>query len=304
MSARQLAAIAAGVAVLLLLWGTSELLTRRSDTTTGDLRLPTLAVGDVDTVAITRGADTVLLVKRSPTAWTVNGWQASQAAIGELFQSLRDSSTPELAAQSASSFARMGVDSSAGRLLRVAGGGKTLARLILGGHGPDYDATYMRLPGDAHVYLWRGRLPTLAARAAEQWRDHEIAAVAPDSIAAVEIRRARESYALRKQGKKWLLPGGAPADSATVARLLDRFRTVTASGFATERQADSLRFDRPRRLLTLSAGGRRQLLALAFDSTAGGFWVRRASGGTVYRLDTWQVDQLTPALQTLQPKAK
>jgi hypothetical protein len=37
-------------------------------------------------------------------------------------------------------------------------------------------------------------------------------------------------------------------------------------------------------------------LALAFDSSAAGFWVRH--GATVYRLDAWQVNQLTPTPDT------
>ena len=92
---------------------------------------------------------------------------------------------------------------------------------------------------------------------------------------------------------------GAPADSAAVAQLLERFRRVTAAGFATDRQTDSLRFDRPQRRVGVRGAGGRLLLALAFDSAAGRFWVRRANSGTVYRLDVWQVDQLTPPLDGL-----
>ena len=304
MSPKHLKAIALGVLVLLLLWGASELLSRGSDTTTGSLRLPALAPGDVDTIAITHGADTVLLVKRSTGAWTVNGHAASQQALNDLLQALKDSSKPELAAQSPSSFARMGVDSASGRVLRLAGGGKSLVRLIVGGRGPDYDASYVRVPGDVHVYLWRGQLGSLAARPVDDWRDREIGAVPPDSVTAVEIQRARKSYTLRRQGAKWTLRVGAPADSAAVAQLLERFRHVSATGFATDRQTDSLRFDRPQRRVALRGARGRVLLALAFDSTAGRFWVRRASGGTVYRLDSWQVDQLTPPLEGLKPKPR
>ena len=86
-----------------------------------------------------------------------------------------------------------------------------------------------------------------------------------------------------------------------MAQLLARLRSVSASGFASPRQADSLRFDRPQRRVT-ARGTTGELLALAFDSTAGGFWVRRPSGGTVYRLDLWQVDQLTPTADALKHK--
>jgi uncharacterized protein DUF4340 len=301
MSAKQLRAIAIGVVVLLILWGTSELWSRRTNTTTANPLLPALSASEVDTVLIAHGADTVLLVKQAPGAWAVNRHPASRSAVNDLFQALRDSVRPELVAESPSSFARMGVDSTGGRLLRLAGGGKTLARVFVGGPGPGYDASYVRIPGDARVYLWPGRLPRLAGRPVDDWRDRQIGAVVPDSIAVVEIQRAGKRSTLRKQGTRWVLSSGAPADSAAVARFLEHFRSVSAVGFATERQADSLRFARPARRVLVRGAGDRPLLALTFDSTASGYWVRKLEGGTVYRLEFWQVDQLTPAEDALKP---
>jgi len=262
-----------------------------------------LGAGDADTIAITRGADSVILGKHAPSAWTVNGFAAGQSAVDTLLEALRDSVRVELVAQSPSSFARMGVDSAGGRLVRVGGGAKTLALFIVGAQGPEYDASYVRRPGDAHIYLWSGRLPMLVARGVDQWRDHQIAAVAPESIGTVEIGRGRLRYTVHKQGATWALTGARSADSAAVGRLIQRFRTVSASGFATARQTDSLRFTRPQRRVTVRDAQGRELLALAFDSAATGFWVRRPSGGAVYRMDTWQVDQLTPRDSTLLPKA-
>jgi hypothetical protein len=134
----------------------------------------------------------------------------------------------------------------------------------------------------------------------DDWRDHLIGAVTPESVVAVAIQRGKQRYELRKQGAKWML-GAAAADSGAVAQLLARFRTLNASGFASARQSDSLRFDRPQRRVSVR-GTKADLLALAFDSTAGGFWTRRAGGGTVYRLDSWLVDQLTPAADALKHK--
>jgi Domain of unknown function (DUF4340) len=301
MSTKQLQAIAIGVAVLLILWGASELWLRRKDSTTVQLRLPALSASAVDTVAITRGADTVRLVKQSPGAWTVNRYPASQAGIEDLFRTVRDSVTPELVAESPSSFARMGVDSSRARLVRLVAGGKTLAQVLVGDPSPGYDAAYVRFPGDVRVYRWPGRLPTLVGRPVDDWRDHQIGAVVPESIATVEIQRAGKRITLRKHGTRWVLSSGAPADSAAVTRFLEHFRTVSAAGFATERQADSLRAARPKRRISVRGTGDRPLLALTFDSTASGYWVRKPEGGAVYRLDFWQVDQLTPAEDALKP---
>jgi hypothetical protein len=187
----------------------------------------------------------------------------------------------------------MGVDSGTARFVRVVGGGKTLAQLFVGGP-PGASASHVRIPGDVRTYQWPGQLPVLVARPVDGWRDRQIGAVLPESIAVVEIQRAGKLATLRKRGSAWVLTNGAPPDSAAVARLLERFRAVTASGFATNQQADSLRSARPRRRLLVRGSGDHILMALLFDSLPGGFWVRKPEGGAVYRLDTWQVDQLTP----------
>ena len=246
----------------------------------------------MDTITITHGADTILLVKQSSGEWTVNRYPASQSGVRDFFEALRDSVNPELVAESPSSFARMGVDSLSGRSVRLVGAGKPLARLFVGG-------SYLRLGGDVRVYRWPGRLAALVARPADDWRDRQIGAVVPESVTVVEIERAGKRATLRKRGAAWVLSKGAPADSAVVARLLEHLRTVSAAGFASERQADSLRIARPRRRLWVRGASDRILLALMFDSTPSGFWVRKPEGGTVYRLDFWKVDELTPAESAL-----
>ena len=304
MSPRQLRAVALGLAALLLLWLASELLSKRSDRITASLGLPPVSDAAADRVTITRGADTAVLAKGTDTAWTVNGYAASRQAVTDLFAALRDSTPVELAAESPGSFARLGVDSMGGRWIRVAGGGRTLVTLITGQNGPAFGTLYVRKPGDTRVFLWRGRsLPGPTSRV-DDWRDKRIAGVEPDSVRALEIARGKERYALERRDRRWTLAGRGPADSAAVTRLLEHYRSLAAVGFATPQQADSLRARRPSRRATLRGPGGRVLLALAFDSTASGTWVHRAEGhaGTVYRIEPWTVDQLTPARQTLAPR--
>ena len=305
MSPRQLRAVAIGLAAVLLLWLASELLSKRSDRITASLGLPPVSDAAADRVTITRGADTAVLAKAADTAWTVNGYAASRQAVTELFAALRDSTPAELAAESPGSFARLGVDSTGGRWIRVAGGGRTLVELITGQNGPAFGTLYVRKPGDTRVFLWRGRPLPGPTRGVDEWRDRRIAGVEPDSVRALEIARGKERYALERRDRRWTSARRGPADSAAVTRLLEHYRNVAAAGFATPRQADSLRARRPPwRRATLRGPGGRLLLALAFDSTAAGIWVYRADGptGTVYRIEPWSADQLTPAGQTLAPK--
>src|SRR5437867_9032410 len=111
---------------------------------------------------------------------------------------------------------------------------------------------------------------------------------------------------LTRGPKAWVLNGGV-ADSGAVARYLERLRAIVASGFATPRQADSARAARaarPTRRLTVRGPRGSVLLSLAFDTTATGFLVRHLAGSggeaaTVYRMNAWDVDGLTPASRSL-----
>jgi len=308
MSAKQLRLIILTLAVVLLLWGASERLSRGSDTVTGGFSLSAPAPADVDTISLIKGKDSIVLARQSATAWTVNGRRAALDGVNELLHALHDSAPPELVAQDSSSFGRLNVDGATGRRLRVHGPGQPVREVIIGARGSEYGSAYLRRPGDSHVYLWRGRLATLADRTVDEWRDKRIAAVAPDSVVLVDVERGNDRYALRRAGKAWTLDGAA-ADSGAVARLLEKYRTVTAAGFATPAQADSARAQRPARRLTVRSA-RGMSVTLVFDSIPGAFWVRRTGGaapggetGVVYRMNAWDVDGLTPASRSLKPTA-
>jgi len=307
-SAKQLRLIILTLAVVLLLWGASERFSRGSDTVTGGFSLPAPAPADVDTISLVKGQDSIVLAKQSATVWTVNGRRAAPDGVNELFQALHDSTPPELVAQDSSSFGRLNVDGATGRRLRIRGAGKPLLDVIIGARGSEYGSAYVRRPGDSHVYLWRGRLASFADRTVDEWRDKRIAAVTPDSVVLVDVERGKDHYTLRRAGKAWTLDRAA-ADSGAVTRLLEKYRTVTAAGFASPAQADSARALRPARRLTVR-GARGTLVALVFDSIPGAFWVRRTAGaasggerGVLYRMNAWDVDGLTPASHSLQPAA-
>lgn len=307
MSTQHLKVIAIGLAVLLLLWGGSELFSRGSDSLAGSLALPVLSPDSVDTISVIKGTDSIVLVNQSRAGWSVNGHRPAPDAVTDLLRALGDTAHPELVAQDASSFARLGVDSAGGRWLRVHRRRAPPVAIIVGGRGGDFQSAYVRRPGDPHVYLWRGRLPSLLDRGADGWRDKRIASLPADSVTAVDVVRGKDRYTVNRAGRGWALNGGA-ADSAAVARYLDRLKTITATGFATPKDVDSTKAKRAaRRLVVRGAGG--LMLSLAFDSTAAGFLVRHVAGtggegATVYRMNSWDVDGVTPASRSLLPPKK
>ncbi len=305
MTPKQLARLAIVLGALLLLWGAASLTRRGSGGPAGADRfaIPAVAPDSADSVVITRPADTTRLVRRDSTAWTVNGHPASKPAVQELFSALADTARhTELIAGRTASHAGLGVESVKGTRVRILRGDSTLADLVQGNRGPGLDGGYFRATGDSAVYLVRGGLAQVLERSPDEWRDRRIAGADADSVARIEISRGKRSFTLRRNGTGWALAPGGRADSAAVASLLADYHQVEASGFASRAQADSASFARPdRRAVVLRADGT-PLVTLAFDSTANGFWVRADKDSTVYRIDTYMADRLTPADGDLKAK--
>jgi uncharacterized protein DUF4340 len=303
-STKQLVRLGLVFLALLVLWGAAALGRHRATGAgpTDVLALPPVARSAVDTVVLAKTADTVVLARKGADEWTVNGFPASAAAVNDLFAALADSSSgSELVAERRSSFGTLGVDST-GTHVRVKGRGKTLADLVVGHRSPEFSGGYVRLADQDRTYLVHGRLVELLTRSGDEWRDHRIAAVTADSIGAIQVSHGARHYELRRAGARWTMTPGGPADSAKAAGLLAAYRAVEAAGFASGAQADSAHFTPPDRRVRVLRKDGSPLLTLLFDSTAGGSWVRSDTGKTIYRLDQYATDRLTPADTALRPQ--
>jgi hypothetical protein len=301
MSAKQLKQIAVGLLVLVLLWGGLKLFNKTSDTTTAKFALPAITAGDVDTIRISGSGDTLVLAQHGADAWSVNGMDASLPAVNDLLGSLKGITVGELVAQSATSHKDLGVDSTSGKHLVISKGAKTLVNLIVGDHGPGFEGVYVRRPAENAVYLIPGNLGNSVDKGLDDWRNRTVAKVDPDSVRAIAVRLKRGGYVLRRGEKGWQFASGATADSGAVHRMLEQYRNLQAGGFPTKAQEDSIHFTHPTRRVTLQ-GASHPLADLVLDSSTSWWWVRRADGGTVFRLGTWRLPQLFPADSTLRPK--
>lgn len=292
MSPKALLRALVALGVLVVLWGAFALFRGSITDAPTTLALPRLTQADVELISSVHGADTLTLTRADGT-WRVNGYRADPGQVDQVFRALTDSmATSELLARNASSHARLGVDST-GRTVVFSRGPDTLLALIVGTDGAAYQTAYLRKIGDNDVFLYRGTLPGLLARGVDTWRDRRIAHIVGDSVGTVAIARASGVTTVQRDSVGWTV-GSRPADSAAVGRLLRGLADLTAIGFASPAQVDSLDFSRPDRRLTVLGRAGDTLLALAVDSVADGYWVRRVRGGDVFRLDFWRVNELMP----------
>ncbi len=301
MSVGFLKRLAGALAGLLVLWLGMSLFRRAGRDASGGFELPTIDRNAVDTVVIARATDTVRLTRQG-AGWMVNGLVAGPALVAQLFDAMADTAAQsELIAENASSHDRLGIDSAKARRLSFRQGGKAVAELLVGSRGGNFESAYLRAPGQNSVFQVKGRLIDYVERQVDDWRNKRMVEVEPDSVAKVEVQFAKTGYVLTRADTVWTI-NGAPAVSATVTNLLNQFKSLDAAGFATAAQVDSTNFSAPDRIIRLKASGERPLASLTVDSTASGLWVRRDGDPTVFRIDSWILNQLAPTDSTLRKR--
>lgn len=301
MSSRLLVRLAAVLGAVLLLWGALALARKRSLEGGHGPRLIAVDTALVDSV-IARGVkDTVRLV-RARSDWQVNGFRVAPEESSALLRALADTSGSELIAESPSSHARLGVDSTTGRRLRVFDNGKAIVDVLVGKSEGGAGTGYLRRFGEPAVYRVRGSFAELAERKVDDWRDKTIVTVPVDSVGSITVRRGAGEYVLRREGKQWKFASGGMPDSNQAVNLVRDVSQIRAAGFAADSQLAGLKFTKPDRRLVLKTSAGRTLAALVFDSTKSGIWVRHdtAGRGTVWRVESWDWDRLTPTKKTLQ----
>jgi hypothetical protein len=304
MSSEQLRRIAIALGVILVVWVGLRVVRGIARDEGESLPAPSVDRAAVDAIVLARPEDTIRFAKQG-SGWTVNGFPAAPTAVTDLMNAVADTAAAsELVAESPSTHERLGVDSAHARQVTLLSGEKPLYTLVIGKRGPNWESAYVRKPQGSNVYQIKGRLVELAERRVDDWRDKNIVQVPADSLGAIEVARGARSFTLtRADSVRWTLAGGGATDSSRVQSLLSQFSRLEASGFASSAQADSADFAKPDRLIKLLARGGRPLATLFLDSTSGGFWVRRDSLPTIYRIDSWVADQLTPTDSSLRKAA-
>lgn len=287
-----------------VLWAILALVRSSREDRIAGLTLAKVDTAAVDTVTLARAGDTTTLVRGAGGRWSANGFAADTARVHELLRGLSDTARwSEQVSVARASHHRLQVDST-GLHVRVVTGATTPLELIVGKRTADYLGVYVRAPANDAVYAMHGAdFASAFSQPADAWRSRRIAAVNPDSVASFTLTRGAHTSTLRRSGAVWTL-NGALADSTAVTSLLNVYRSLDASGFATAGQTDSARLDRPRLAVSLRAKSGHPLLTLAMDSTASGVLARADTGSVVYRFDPWRVPQLLPSDTSLRKNVK
>ena len=305
MSKAALVRIAVALAVALLAWGALALVHGPVSDRPASLALPRIDTARVDTILLAKGRDTTVLARTTArAAWTANGYRADSGAVASLLGGLADTARQtELVSEGRGMHAQLGVTPDSGTSLRVRAGGKTVLDLLTGKTTRDGSGVYVRMASADPVYALHGALASALHRDANEWRDTRIAAVVPDSVGAIEIRR-KATYVLRRGPNGWQFASGAAADTSAVSSLLGQYRDFRASGFAAARSSDSTMGHAAPIHVALQDRHGKAIFGLTMDSAASAVTARADTGGVRFLVSPWQVGELAPPESTLVVKKK
>ena len=305
MSKAALVRIAIALAVALVAWGALALVHGPVSDRPASLALPRIDTARVDTILLAKGRDTTVLARTTArVVWTANGYRADSGAVASLLGGLADTARQtELVSEGRGMHAQLGVTPDSGTAVRVRAGGKTVLDLVTGKMTGDGSGVYVRMASADPVYALHGALASALHRHANEWRDTRIAAVVPDSVGAIEIRR-KATYVLRRGPNGWQFASGAAVDTSAVSSLLGQYRDFRASGFAAARSSDSTMGHAAPIHVALQDRHGRTILGLTMDSASSAVTARADTGGVRFLVSPWQVGELAPPESTLVVKKK
>ena len=307
MKSRQLKAIFAALAVLVLAYAAMQLVPGPGQTSGAD-SVVTAVRGGFSLVRVLRpeAADTVRLAEADGT-WTVNGYPADSALVRELAEGLDTARVGRLVARSASNHLRLGVTDDSATRVEIGAGGEPGVVFLLGTGGTD--GRFVRFPPSEEVFTVPTASMRLLGRSAEEWRDHVVAAVDTSVVSRIALRRNDRPVPVlltRTVGDPagpWSLDGEA-TDTAAVQILLRETALLTATGFPSDSVVFAVDFDSPVAVLEMfdsNAPGAAPALSLLFLTApdAPEFLVRRADNPLAYRISAAQAERLLPTLEML-----
>ncbi len=241
------------------------------------------------------GVDGSVRLRRTGGDWQVNGYRADSGAVARFWETVAEARIGDLVGANPTNHGRMGVTGDSAWTFEVELSGE-MRTLMVGKSGSRYGTAYVRLPDENEVYLLEGNLRPTVTRNLDDWRNKRVVDLDTAQVQRIEFEREGTPFVLERSDTLWALEGGGLAEKTPVRNLLSELARLEATGFYSETD-------------TLSeSGGWVRVLGMAGDTMAslelgsgeGDRWIRAAGDSVTYRLTSWRVGRLLPALEELE----
>lgn len=198
------------------------------------------------------------------------------------------------------------VDSSGASVTVQDGGGKTMASLVVGKTGADYQSTYVRESKSNDVIMAQGAFSHIFNRGKRSWQDKRIFNLQPDQVAEVGMTRAGETTVLKRGSDgAWYVsePESAACDQGRVSGLVRTLATLRCEGFAGRTPLLEWGVASPDSSVYLkTTDGDQRTLLIGHTGEGDRFYAALAQGSIVYLLAPRSVKTLLPPPADLLPK--
>jgi hypothetical protein len=178
---------------------------------------------------------------------------------------------------------------------------KSLAHFVVGKSGPDLFSTYLRLADAQQVVLASGMLKMAFERELKDWRNKTIFSLNQQEITGYQVTGDLQ-YQLQKAATgAWeaIAPEKFTPKKELVEDCLKTIAALNAADFAEGRLQD-FQLDKPAREITVTMkSGPTRTLLIGKEKNAFQRFVKTADADTVYVLESYNLEKLSPPLAVL-----
>lgn len=247
--------------------------------------------GSVESIEIAGGAEPIVL-QRTSTGWTVNGFPADTLAVRRLLGAMTNVSLEGPVSSNPENHARLGVAGTDALQLRFTAEGGPPATLTVGNRGPLNTTTYVRLPTSDEVFLLQSELRAAAERSGVgDWRDRTVTRVDTAQVSRFAVERDGRWTEILRADTAWTVEG-QPAEALTVRNVLGGLESLIAVDFAP----DSVSLDTvTRRVVVLGAQGDTLAAIEMGEARNAGLVPTRVPGvAGILELTAFQAERIAP----------
>jgi hypothetical protein len=245
-------------------------------------------------------------LRKKTDGWAVEAnnktYAADPAAVDNLLDTAAKIRIESIVSQSPGKYQQFEVDAENGVDVRIDDAAqKSLAHFVVGKNGPDLFSTYLRLADAQQVVLASGMLKMAFERELKDWRKKTIFSLNQQEITGYQVTGDLQYHLQKTANGAWemIAPEKFTPKKEIVEDCLKTFAALNAADFAEGRLQD-FQLDKPAReiTVTLKSGPARSLL-IGKEKNAFQRFVKAADADTVYVLESYNLEKLSPSLAVL-----
>ena len=245
-------------------------------------------------------------LRKKADGWVVavnkKTYAADPAVIDNLLATTAKIRIESIVSRSPGKFQAFEVDAENGVDVRIDDAAqKSLAHFVVGKSGPDLFSTYLRLADAQQVVLASGMLKMAFDRELKDWRNKTIFSLNQQEITGYQAAGDMQYQLQKGANSAWEVtaPEKFAPKKEIVEDCLKTIAALNAADFAEGRLQD-FQLDKPMReiTVTMKSGPARKLL-IGKDKNAFQRFVKTADADTVYVLESYNLEKLSPPLAVL-----